>query len=36
METVTGFILGGSKVTTDGACSHEIKSCFLEEKLQPR
>ena len=35
METVTDFILGGSKVTTDGACSNEIKSCFLEEKLWP-
>ena len=35
METVTDFIFGGSKVTTDGACSNEIKSCFLEEKLWP-
>ena len=25
METVTDFILGGSKITTDGDCSHEIK-----------
>ena len=25
VETVTDFILGGSKVTTDGDCSHEIK-----------
>ena len=33
METVTDFIFGGSKVTTDGACSNKIKSCFLEEKL---
>ena len=24
-ETVTGFILGGSKITADGDCSHEIK-----------
>ena len=24
-ETVTGFILGGSKITTDGDCSYEIK-----------
>ena len=24
-ETVTDFIFGGSKITTDGACSHEIK-----------
>ena len=29
METVTDFILGGSKVTADGDCSHEIKRCFL-------
>ena len=25
METVTGFILGGSKITADGDCNHEIK-----------
>ena len=25
METVTDFILGGSKITSDGDCSHEIK-----------
>ena len=25
MKTVTGFILGGSKITADGDCSHEIK-----------
>ena len=29
METVTDFILGGSKITVDGDCSHEIKSCLL-------
>ena len=29
METVADFILGGSKITTDGDCSHEIKSCLL-------
>ena len=29
METVTDFILGGSKITTDGDCSHEIRRCFL-------
>ena len=29
METVTDFILGGSKITVDGDCSHEIKRCFL-------
>ena len=33
METVTDFILGGSKITADGDCSHEIKKHFLEEKL---
>jgi len=29
METVTGFILGGSKITADGDCSYEIKRCLL-------
>ena len=29
METVTDFILGGSKITADGNCSHEIKRCLL-------
>ena len=29
METVRGFILGGSKITEDGNCSHEIKRCLL-------
>ena len=33
METVTDFIFLGSKITTDGDCSHEIKRCSLEEKL---
>ena len=34
METVTGFIFLGSKITTDGDCSQEIKDTFsLEEKL---
>ena len=34
VETVTDFILWGSKITTDGDCSHEIKRCCsLEEKL---
>ena len=28
-ETVTNFILGGSKITTDGVCSHEIKRHLL-------
>ena len=29
VETVTDFILGGSKGTADGDCSHEIKRCLL-------
>ena len=29
METVTDFIVLGSKITADGDCSHEIKRCFL-------
>ena len=34
METVTDFIFLGSKITTNGDCSHEIKRCLLlEEKL---
>ena len=28
-ETVLDFILGGSKITADGDCSHEIKRCIL-------
>ena len=34
VETVSDFIFGGSKITADGDCSHEIKkdACFLEEK----
>ena len=28
MEAVTDFILGGSKITADGDCSHEIKRCL--------
>ena len=35
VETVRDFILGGSKVTADGDCSHESKRCFLKEKLWP-
>ena len=35
-ETVANFILGGSKITADGDCSHEIKDAYsLEEKLWP-
>ena len=29
LETVTDFILGGSKITADGDCSHDIKRCLL-------
>ena len=29
MGTLTDFILGGSKITADGDCSHEIKRCLL-------
>ena len=29
METVRDFILGGSKITADGDCSHDIKRCLL-------
>ena len=29
METVRNFILGGSKITVDDDCSHEIKKCLL-------
>ena len=29
METVSDFILGGSKITADGDCSHDIKKCLL-------
>ena len=29
VETVADFILGGSKITVDGDCSHEIKRCLL-------
>ena len=33
METVKDFIFFGSKITSDGDCSHEIKRHSLEEKL---
>ena len=34
VETVSDFILGGSKITADGDCSLELKdACSLEEKL---
>ena len=29
VKTVADFILGGSKITADGTCSHEIKRCLL-------
>ena len=32
METVRDFILGGSKITADGGCSHKIKRCLLLER----
>ena len=32
VETVSDFILGGSKITADGNCSHEIKRCLLLER----
>ena len=31
VKTVSDFILGGSKITTDADCSHEIKRCLLLE-----
>ena len=39
VETVSDFILGGSKITADGDCSHEIKRCLTPWKKsydQPR
>ena len=36
VETVSDFILGGSKIIADGDCSHEIKDSYsLEEKIWP-
>ena len=35
VETVSDFILGGSKITADGDCIHEIKRHSLEGKLWP-
>ena len=32
VETMTNFILGDSKITADGDCSHEIKRCLLLER----
>ena len=37
METVTDFILGGSKITADGDCSHDIKRrLLLGRKAMPK
>ena len=33
VETVSDFIFGGSKITADGDCSHEIKRCLLRRKV---
>ena len=35
METVADFILGGSKISAEGDCGHEIKRHSLQEKLWP-
>ena len=35
VETMTDFIWGGSKITSDGDCSHEIQRHSLEGKLWP-
>ena len=32
VETVTNFVLGGSRIIADGDCSHEIKGCLLLER----
>ena len=32
VETVAHFVFGGSKITADGDCSHEIKRCLLLER----
>ena len=34
VETVSDFVLWGSKITADGDCSHEIKTCSFGEKLR--
>ena len=36
VETVTDFILGGSKITADGDCSHEIKKTLKKKKKKKR
>ena len=35
-ETVAGFIFGGSKITADGDCSHEMLTPWKESYYQPR
>ena len=35
VKTVADFVLGGSKITADGDCSHEIKRHSLKGKLRP-
>ena len=35
VETVADFIFGGSKITTDGDCSHEIKDIYSLEERKP-
>ena len=35
VETVADFIFGGSKITADCDCSHEIERCLLLEKKKP-
>ena len=36
METVADFTFGGSKITADGDCSHEIKRCLLPGRKAKR
>ena len=36
VETVTGFIFLGSKITVDGDCSHKIKKCLLLRKVMTK
>ena len=36
VKTVSDFILGGSKISADGDCSHEIKRCLLSFQRNPR
>ena len=33
VETLADFILGSSKITADGDCSHEIKTCLLQPSI---